>query len=92
MDLAIEENRDDDVIQFLTKIKRAAVLVLTEGLSFNVPPREIFRHVAAFVRDGLEEFAMLKLALTRDAIHALLQHDEIRTNIRARVLNVIADE
>ncbi len=94
LDHAKSWNRDDDIIEFLTAVTKAAASVSTDKLlkSKTVLPPETFIHVATFVYGLPEEIAILKLGLTKGAIHALLQRDDIRTNIRAQTLNAIADE
>lgn len=94
LDQAKACNRDDDIITFMTTATSAAANVLTGALRcvHNEPPREIFGHVALFIHNGPEEIAMLKLAFRWDYIHELLQRDDIRAEIRARVLAVIAAE
>ena len=94
LDIAKRRNRDDDVIEFLTTITNAAASVLTGTIlrSKITVPRETYKHIATFVHGLPEEIAILKVGLTKDAIHALLQRDNVRAMIRTRVLNAIADE
>ncbi len=85
-----EENIPDfDAIYFVERVTNAAASVLTDTIlkSKKALPRETYGHVATLVHGLPEEVAILKMGLTQDAIHALLQRDAIRTMIRAPVLN-----
>ncbi len=94
LDAAKLWNRNDDAIEFLTSVTRAAASVLADKvlMSKTTVLPETYGHVATFVHGLPEKVAILKMGLTKDAIHALLERDNVRTMIRVRVLNVIANE
>ena len=73
----------------MERVTNAAASVLTDTImqSKKALPRETYGHVATLVHGLPEVVAILKMGLTQDAIHALLQREAIRTMIRARVLN-----
>ena len=92
--MAKEKNQNDDIIEFLTTITKAATSVLTDKLfkSNTALPRETFEHIATFVHGLPEEAAIVKLSLSADAVYVLLQRDNIRTKVCAQTLHAIADE
>ena len=86
LDHAKSWNRDDDIIEFLTAVTKAAASVSTDKLlkSKTVLPPETFIHVATFVYGLPEEAAIVKLALSADELYVLLQRHDIRTTMRAQ--------